>query len=238
MAEYSGHDSLVLSRDKGKNLSDWMYEQFKDKIRGDILEIGSGLGIFSKKIIRDFPNSRIVLSDISQEYVNQLKNTFPVPNMESLLLDLNDYKHFERIGKEKFDTVIGLNVIEHIKDDEKALNFIYDLLRKNGMALILVPAHEFLYNDMDKKLRHYRRYTKKSLRDLIAKTKFSNDDMYFFNSLGILGWYLNGNVLKRDEVANEAYSLYNKLIPILRLIEKYVFFKSIGISLIAFLSKK
>lgn len=212
-----------------------MYEQFKNQIKGDILEIGSGLGIYSEKLVNDFSSSRIVLSDISQEYVDSLKQQFP--NAETILLDLNNEEHFDKIGKEKVDTVIGLNVIEHVENDLKALNFIYDSLRKGGKALILVPSHPFLYNDMDKKLGHYRRYTKKSLKELVSKTKFKMNDIYFFNALGILGWYVSGNIMKKEDVDDGAYSLYNKLIPILRPMEKYVLTRSVGISLITILAK-
>lgn len=235
MEKYTGHKSLELSRDKGKNLSDWMYEQFKNKIQGNILEIGSGLGIYSEKLVNDFPSSKIILSDISQEYVNSLKQQFP--KTEAILLDLNNDAHFKQVGKEKFDTVIGLNVIEHVENDEKALNFIYDSLRKDGKALILVPSHPFLYNNMDKKLGHYRRYTKKSLQELVSKTKFKMDDIFFFNALGIFGWYLAGNVLKKEDVDDGAYSLYNSLIPLLKPLEKHILSRSIGISLITVLSK-
>lgn len=235
LEKYTGHDSLEQTRDKGKNLSNWMYEQFKDSIRGDILEIGSGLGIYSEKLIHDFPSSKIILSDVSQEYVNSLKSQFP--NAEVMLLDLNNEEHFKLIGKGNVDTIIGLNVIEHVEDDKKALNFIYDALRKDGKALILVPAHPFLYNNIDKKLGHYRRYTKRSMRELVSKTKFKMDDIYFFNALGILGWYLAGNILKKEDVDDSAYSLYNNLIPILKPLEKHVLLRSVGISLITFLSK-
>lgn len=102
LEKYTGHESLELSRDKGKDLSNWMYEQFKDHIRGDILEIGSGLGIYSEKLVHDFPSSKIILSDISQEYVNSLKPRFP--NADVTLLDLNNEEHFKQIGKKKKST--------------------------------------------------------------------------------------------------------------------------------------
>lgn len=213
-----------------------MYEEFQRHIRGDILEIGSGIGTYSEMIIRDFPNSKIVLSDISETYVNELRRKFNFPNVETTVLDLNNESHFRQIGKERFDTVIGLNVIEHIEDDAKALNFIHDSLRKGGKALILVPAHQFLYNSIDQKVGHFRRYSMKSFAELVTKTRFNTDDLYFYNASGILGWYLSGNILNRDDANGEAYSMYDKLIPAIRVAEKLLF-RKIGISIIGILSK-
>ena len=214
-----------------------MYDQFKDEIKGDILEIGSGIGTYSEKLINNFPNSKIILSDISESYVEELKKRFAFPNVESVIFDLNNKAHFQRVGKNRFDTIIALNVIEHIEDDGLALNFIYEMLRQNGKALILVPAHQFLYNNIDKKVGHYRRYSKKTLLDLINKTKFKIDDIYFYNASGILGWILSGNILKKDEIEEDTYSLYDKMIPFIKTIEKHLLFRSIGISLITVLSK-
>lgn len=213
-----------------------MYEEFHRYIRGNILEIGSGIGMYSEMMIKDFSNSRIVLSDISESYVNELRQKFNLSNVESVLLDLNNESHFTKIGKERFDTVIGLNVIEHVENDAKALNFIYDSLKVGGRALILVPAHQFLYNSIDRKVGHFRRYSMKSFAELVTKTKFNTDDLYFYNASGILGWYLSGNILNKDDANGEAYSMYDKLIPAIRVAEKLLF-RKIGISIIGILSK-
>jgi SAM-dependent methyltransferase len=213
-----------------------MYEEFQRHITGDILEIGSGIGTYSKMIVKDFPNSNIVLSDISEEYISELKQRFNLPNVKVMPLDLNNESHFMKIGKDKFDTVIGLNVIEHVKDDGKALNFIYDSLRKRGKALILVPAHQFLFNSIDRKVGHYRRYSTKSFKELVASTRFEIDDLYYYNASGILGWYLSGNILNKEDANGEAYSMYDKMIPMIRVVEKLLF-RKIGISIIGILSK-
>lgn len=237
MTEYTGHNQLVFQQSKGKNRSQWMYDQFKDKIKGDILEIGSGIGTYSEKLINDFPTSKIVLSDISENYVEDLKKRFVLPNVESVIFDLNNKVHFQRVGKNKFDTIIALNVIEHIEDDYVALDFIYEMLKQNGKALILVPAHQSLYNNIDRKVGHYRRYSKKTLLELIDKTNFQIDDVYFYNASGILGWILSGNILQKDEIEEDTYTIYDKMIPLIKIIEKYLLFRSIGISLIVILSK-
>ena len=75
------------------------------------------------------------------------------------------------------------------------------MLKDNGRLVILVPCHKFLYNVIDKNVGHFRRNSKKELEVKIRKTGFTIEKMYYFNSLGVLGWYLNGNVFKNSKVS-------------------------------------
>jgi len=85
-------------------------------------------------------------------------------------------------------------VEEHIKNDELALGFLYKMLRKGGKLILLVLCHKFLYNVIDESIGHWRRYTKSELISKIMKTKFRIEKIFYFNVLGMIGWYLNGNI--------------------------------------------
>src|SRR5690242_12124141 len=107
-----------------------MYEQVCNGLSGDVLEIGSGTGTFSEKIIHNSsPNSHIVFTDISTHYIKELEDRFlkmnytdhGTKNISVYKLDLNCKEDYELIGYGKFDSIIAINVLEHVKDDEFAL---------------------------------------------------------------------------------------------------------------------
>jgi 2-polyprenyl-3-methyl-5-hydroxy-6-metoxy-1,4-benzoquinol methylase len=230
MSEYEGHENLETAV-KRKNFTKWVSQETFSELKGDILEIGSGLGTYSQQIINNFPNSKITLTDISPKYVKNLENTFSSKLIDVFKLDLNNKNDFKKIGYEKFDSIIAINVLEHVKDDLFALSELNKMLKKDGVLIILVPANKFLYNVIDKNIGHWRRYSKKELITKIKKSNFNIKNSYSFNMLGMLGWYLNGNIFKKTEINKNASSLFDKTVPIMKVIEQ-ILRKPIGLSII------
>lgn len=235
LSEYSGNENLEL-QSQGHIFNDWMYGEIFPAIKGTILEVGSGIGTFSQKIIRDFSDSSIVLTDVSPSYVKKLSEKFCQKNIHVVKLDLNSELDYQKIGYKKFDSIIAINVLEHVEDDLFALQQLYKMLKKDGTLILLVPCHKFLYNVIDSSVGHFRRYTKNELKSKIAKTDFVVKDMFYFNMLGILGWYINGNVMKTARLNKSAYKTFDKIIPIMKFVEKLTN-KRIGLSIISFLKK-
>ena len=235
LSEYVGHENLETATQR-KNFTKWVYEAIFSGLKGDILEVGSGLGTFSEHIIRDFPDSSVTLSDISLSYIQNLKEKFSGKNVTVCKLDLNVQEDYEDIGYEKFDSIIAVNVLEHVKNDELALQQLYKMLRKNGILIVLVPANKFLYNVIDKSIGHWRRYTKNELETKIKNTKFSVEKMFSFNMLGMVGWYVNGNLCKKAVINKKASKVFDKLVPVMKVVEK-ILRRRIGLSIICY-SKK
>ena len=129
MSEYVGHE-ILETVSNSENFNNWMYEEIFPGLKGDILEIGSGQGAYSKRIIKDFPESSITLTEIAPSYLKNLEKEFSSKNVNISKLDLNCKTDFENIGYEKFDSIFGLNVLEHVKDDEFALNQLHKMLKK------------------------------------------------------------------------------------------------------------
>lgn len=238
LKKYSKEGNKNLSIiDKFPNFTNWMYSEIKPYLTGDILEVGSGLGTYSEKIVKDFKNSKIILSDIDYKYLKELKVKFKhKKNITITKLDLSNFHDFKKLNQ-KLDSVFALNVLEHIEDDISTLNNIYKILRKKGKSIILVPAHKFLFNCIDSSIGHYRRYSKKEIIEKISKTKFKIKKIFYFNFLSIFGWYINGNILKKKIVNENAIGVLNKIVPFLKFFEKYILMKKIGISLIIILEK-
>jgi len=236
LPDYVGHENLELIS-RSHRFIEWMYGETKPVLHGDVLEVGSGIGTFSEKIIRDLPSSNVTLTDASLTYVRALEERFSNDNnIFTYKLDLNCKRDYERIGYEKFDSILAINVLEHIKNDEFALEELYKMLKSEGSLVVLVPCHKFLYNVIDTSIGHFRRYTKRDLESKARKAQFTIDRMFYFNMLGIVGWYINGNLGGNPKINSGAYKIFDKIVPLIRYSEKIIG-KKMGLSLICYLKK-
>jgi 2-polyprenyl-3-methyl-5-hydroxy-6-metoxy-1,4-benzoquinol methylase len=238
--DYGGHANLEIISENLR-FNEWMYKQIKTGLKekmGNILEVGSGLGTISEKIIRDMgPSSHITLTDVSVRYVQSLQIKYSsFKNVSVSRMDLNIREEYSKIGYEKYDSIIALNVLEHIRDDQLALHEIYKMLKKGGILIILVPCHKFLYNVIDEGLGHFRRYTKKELCGKINETNFTILCMHYFNTVGVIGWFFNGNVLKNAGISPTASRWFDRLVPILDYLDR-ITLNGTGLSLICHLKK-
>jgi len=211
-----------------KRFNRWMYDVISKHCSGKILEVGSGIGNISNYFISE--GADIVLSDIRENYCDYLRKTFQKSQVEKLdLVDAdfsNQYAHL----LSSFDTVFALNVVEHIEDDVLALSNIKKLLKPGGVVVILVPAFQSLYNSFDKELYHYRRYSRKSLKQIVD-TEFEVRSSRYFNPVGIIGWFINGSLLKKKEIPSDQMKHFDKLVPIFRMIDFFTQ-QVIGLSVI------
>jgi 2-polyprenyl-3-methyl-5-hydroxy-6-metoxy-1,4-benzoquinol methylase len=205
----------------------WMYKTIKPHCKGKILEIGSGIGNISALFLKD--NADITLSDLRKNYRVILEDRF---NVSTVALDLvhPDFDICYRHLFNSFDTVFALNVIEHIQDDQLAIANCNKLLKENGNLIILVPAFNFLYNDIDKTLEHFRRYKKSSLENIMKK-HFTVNLRQYFNVLGTMGWIFYGTILRKNTIREEDIKLYESLFPIAKVLD-FFFKKWVGLSVI------
>jgi SAM-dependent methyltransferase len=135
-----------------------------------------------------------------------------------------------------FDTVICLNVVEHVEDDKKSLRNIREVLAEGGRAIVLVPQGQWNFGTLDEVLGHHRRYSKEALRQLALDCGFELKELLEFNRIGTLGWFLNGKILKRRKFGLLQILALNALTPLLRLVDRLLPIPSL--SLIAVLERK
>jgi 2-polyprenyl-3-methyl-5-hydroxy-6-metoxy-1,4-benzoquinol methylase len=215
------------------NFNKWMYETIKPYCKGDILEIGSGVGNISKFFLHDQAN--ITLTDLRQNYCDLLVKEFSgFSNLNQVIkINLTNSNFDQEYGHllTSFDTIFALNVVEHIEDHKLAIDNCYKLLKPGGVVIILVPAYQFLYNQFDKNLEHFRRYTKKSLESLIAGASFKIVHSQYFNLVAIAGWFINGSLLNKETIPEDQMDLFDKLVPFFKLVDKLVINRA-GISTI------
>jgi len=212
--------------------NNWMYGQIAPFIESPVLEIGSGIGNISKCCLAE--GHSLMMTDIRLEYIDFLKRGFSEKEQQVLQLDLVDQNFDEKFEAYfgKFKTVFALNVIEHIEDDNLAIQNASKLLCAGGKLIILVPAHPLLYNKLDRNLFHFKRYGIGDLRKLMQISPLKLESVKGFNSLGIAAWIYGGLISRKGVIAGGDMKFYNRLVPIAKWIDKIIFFK-LGLSLIA-----
>lgn len=214
--------------EKANKFNKWMYETIKPYCKGRILEIGCGIGNISEFFIQD--SQEIVLSDLRDNYLEIVSKKFSNPVLKIDLVDAEFESKYEDLLN-TFDTVFALNVIEHIENDKQAIANCKKLLKKGGNLIILVPAYQFLYNSFDTELEHFRRYTKNSLENIIQHNQLKIKKTFYFNVIGILGWFFSGSILKKKTIPEGQMGLFNKLVPVFKMAD-LITFKKIGLSVI------
>lgn len=176
-----------------------------------------------------------MLSDVRENYCHRLRNRFgKMPGclgVEQLDLLCTDFSQKYHHLLKSFDTVFALNVIEHISDDELAIQNAKQLLKTGGRLIILVPAYQALYNQFDKNLGHYRRYTKKTAGRILEQSGLTTIHSWYFNFMGIAGWFISGKLQKNKQIPGRQMNLYDKLVPLFKMVDKIVLNK-IGLSVI------
>jgi 2-polyprenyl-3-methyl-5-hydroxy-6-metoxy-1,4-benzoquinol methylase len=233
-----GHETLSAIA-QADNFNNWMYNTIKPYCKGKILEIGSGVGNISQFFIED--KVEILLTDIRDNYCEALREKFS--NKANLLgvenIDIVDKDFETRYAKYigTFDTVFALNVIEHIENDKLAIANCKKLLAKGGNLIILVPAYQWLYNNFDKELYHFRRYLAKQMRSLFVANDITVKRSFNFNALGIVGWFTSGKFLKKKIIPPSQMRFYNIIVPIARLLDALVL-RKMGLSAIVIGEKK
>jgi len=204
-----------------------MFERLRRWIGRSVLEIGSGIGNLSAFLV---DRERLVLTDTREEYLTRLRQRFAGrPNVSVARLYLPDDDR--AVAGQRFDTVICLNVLEHVDDDISALHAIRRLLGPGGRLVLLVPALQALYGTIDRALGHHRRYKRAGLADLLRATGFKLVHIEYFNLAGIPGWWWAGRVLRRETIPGGSLKLYDALVPLFRL-ERFIPWR-VGQSLIA-----
>lgn len=224
-------ENISLSTDKIKysllllserfNYNHWIYDNIQSFIGDNILEVGAGIGNITDFIIF---KKKLTLIDINQDYVDYLNAKYSFrdkSNFIALRVDIQNIKS-SPLADKKFDTIISLNIIEHLENDLQAIKNMSSLLDIGGKLIILVPALKTLYGSMDISFDHLHRYNRKDLKLLINGQNLEIVKFYYMNFLGLLGWFINGRILKKKELPVKQTKIFDKLVPFISFAEKII----------------
>jgi len=230
---YTDADSKILNALSGtRRFNSWMVSQIDFYVGNEVLEIGSGIGNLTHYFL---PRDRYVCSDIDPLHLHRLSNRFyRRPNIEIKKLDISEKIEFHKVN-DQYDTVICINVLEHIENHKLALMNINKLLKQGGRLILLVPNSPFLFTTLDEALGHIRRYKKNEINSLLLDTGFELEKIWYFNRISVLGWIWNGKILKRRHFSRLQLKIFDSLIWLWKRIDPY--FPWHGQSIIAIAKK-
>lgn len=210
----------------------WMADVVRPYVGNRVLEIGAGTGNMSIQLM---PRSVYWATDVNPHYVGYLDSLRATrPYMQVAYTDGMNAQSFP--AGQSFDTVISLNVLEHLQDDVGALRNIRDALDEGGRAIVLVPNGPELYGSLDEVLGHCRRYTKEALVEACETAEFRVEKVLEFNRPGVVAWWLNGRVLRRRTFSLVQIRILNLMTPIFRVTDRWLPLPPL--SLIAILRKE
>ena len=195
----------------------WLWAQVSPSIGQRILEAGCGTGTFTRYLST---RERVVSFDFDRHYVAMVRAQHARdPNVRVEWADLAAAE-WPGLSGEALDTVVSMNVIEHLPDDKAVLRRFWELLQPGGRVVLLVPAHAQLYGAIDAAIGHYRRYDRSGFSTLLREAGFEVEKARYLNPTGVLGWYLNGRVLRRTTVPLGQATWYDRVYPVLSQFER------------------
>lgn len=215
MPQYFGKDLEAMSF--ANNYHKWILDEFLPYLGDSVAEVGAGVGSFSTLILKTDIKS-LQSFEPSQNMYHLLQETI---GQDRRAKAINDFFGKAHTG-ELFDSVLYVNVLEHIEDDVAELANVYKALNPNGHVLIFVPALPWLYSNLDQQVGHFRRYIRNDLIQLTQRSGFSIIKARYFDIAGIIPWYINF-VLLKNSIGGSSVSLYDNLVvPPMRFIEGLV----------------
>lgn len=224
------HDSsnmYATSQDKMEMLSNyyvWIHDKIKSLLKRRIADLGCGKGFILKMLSEHGNNDLLLGLDSSERNIaNNIARGFR--NVVLLCRDMENYD-YEELRKNEIDTIIFLDVLEHIQNDEEILRKFYEILPASGRLIIKVPAMKLLYGPIDKSSGHYRRYSKRELETKARKAGFNVLELEYMNVVGVCPYVIKNKILKRMTNFSRTYSdnslrTLNSYIPYFRFVDRF-----------------
>lgn len=178
------------------NYNKWIFKIIKKHIGKKVLELGAGPGRFSKFLMKENLNSLLLLEPSPPFFEELLKITASQNYIEIVNSDIENFNEPSKL--QFFDTIISIQALEHIENDETAILKASKYLQHGGKIIIHVPAMKWLFGHWDKQIGHYRRYEKKDVLRIAKATNLKICEIYYFNFIGIAAWWLNFRLKKHD----------------------------------------
>jgi SAM-dependent methyltransferase len=217
-------ESLGLS----PSISRWMLGNFQPFLGNSVFEAGCGSGNLTSHLL-DRKVLKVV--DIDPVHVEAITARFGhLENLETSVCDLESPDTYTEA--ESYDSVLCVNVLEHLDEPYLALKGFHRILRKGGHALVLVPAHDWLFSEADRALQHRKRYSASEVQELLTSAGFEVVKSYEFNRLGVVGWYTN-KILGRTTITKLQARLFGLLLPIAKLVERLTVLPGLSVVAVA-----
>jgi len=206
---------------KAVNYRDWQFRMVEPFLGKRVLEVGGGIGNFTPQLASD---GRNVTSLEPNEFCHDqlVEKTRDNPDITVLRATVETLDSV-LTRDERFDSVVMMNVLEHIKDDRAVLMELKRRLAPGGRIVVLVPAGPWAFGRTDERLGHYRRYAKGYSRELSKAAGLTVEFMRYYNFIGIWAWWWNAKMGKLEGQSDAQIRVFDHwIVPLLSRIERFI----------------
>lgn len=201
------------------NYHGWIWDKIKPFCGRRVLEVGAGLGMYTRRLKEG--RELVIASDIDWRFLNWLRDRFDNKNVEVAEFNAENSKVVEKLKSRYIDTIVCINVLEHIQDDLKALRNFFEILQEGGKLVLFVPAFPIAYGTFDQFVGHFRRYSKEDVVRKLRLARFRIEKLQYFNSIGLVSWFMVSRVRKAKALNPWSVKFYDRfVVPVLVLIER------------------
>src|SRR5581483_8744931 len=222
---------MLVQMAGARRFNRWMADTIAPFVSGAVLEAGAGIGNLTEFLYRS--ENLYIAADLEDEHLallsKRLQSCRGLTIAKCDLLNSNDLAPY----RDQMDTVVCLNVLEHVEDDIAGLRGLLSCLRCGGRAVILVPQGPRAYGSLDRVLGHHRRYTKPELHAKLLAAGFHLNRMVEFNRITYPGWVLNSRTFRRITLSDMQLRLFDCLVPLWRRIDRFLPWPSTSLIAIA-----
>lgn len=215
--KYEGRDLEAMSF--ARRYHEWILSLFRPFLGERVAEVGAGSGNFSALLLRE-PIRQLVAIEPSTEMFERLTEATA---SDTRVERQNDF--FSEVSEaypSYFDSIVYVNVLEHVERDAEELTHVHQALRPGGHACIFVPALPWLYSEHDASIGHFRRYTRRELLTRMKGAGFEIVRTRYFDIAGILPWLILMKILRKKPAAGSV-SIYDTfIVPVSRVLESLV----------------
>jgi SAM-dependent methyltransferase len=207
------------------NWKAYVRHQIGHYIKGCVLEIGAGIGETTKALIKGH-EGRWTCLEPDRKLAERIAMSFdskPAGQSEGPEIIVGDIDHPGCIRE--FDTILYIDVLEHIDNDKLEIEKAARKLKGNGCLIVLAPAHPFLFSPFDSKIGHFRRYRQKHLVAISpADTRIIK--LRYLDSIGCLASLGNKIILKAGAPSHSQIMMWDRLmVPLSRVFDSLFFYK-------------
>lgn len=222
------------------NYHRWILAIFKPYLGARVVEVGAGMGSFSELVLAHHPCESLSLVEPSDSMHERL--AAHVKQLDVSHIDTYHATFTEAAARIKAehapDSILYVNVLEHIADDEEELNVVHLTLTERGRVFLFVPAFTWLFGNFDTRVGHVRRYSKPELEGKLVRSGFKILRSSYFDFPGIAPWWFKYRLMKSDTMEPGAVKFYDRfIVPTVRRIESVVTMP-IGKNIIAIAEKR
>lgn len=203
-------------------------EAFAPYLRGQVIEIGAGIGQMTAEFLQLPGVTRILSVEPEPGFCDRFRANQPGQELlEGVISDVHP--------PTGWNAIVSINVLEHIGDDEEELRQYHaKLAAERGFVCLLVPARPEIYAPIDGDFGHFRRYTKPLLTERLERAGFINPRVEYFNLAGYFAWFWAFKLRRARHFQRKQVRLFDqRIFPATQWLERKLPHLPFGQSLIA-----